>query len=628
MAYTDLDKSGATIPTTNYTPPAGAVYVDPIAGDDARTLTQAQNLATPLRTVFGATGAYSKVPANGTIVLRAGTYEEGFNGSTTTLTKSCTIQAYPGEQAWFDGSEVVSGFTGSGPYTKTSWTFHPGNTSTIPTSNIDRPEYTGNGGPAPSWYLDQCYIDGVRQQRVLSTTPGPGQFHVDANTNTIYLGTNPSGKTVRMASKRALFVTDTAISLRGIGIRRYTQGVAGTVGATTGAELIYYGGNNSDTVTTIERCAFTDFGVIGLSLNRKTFKVDHCVFARSGRNLMVAGGSIGSDNLEITNCTFVDTNMGQFPREPTAAAVKIVRSKDTIVTDNYFDGSPRCRTLWYDISCNRAKVARNRFVGRGTGAWSPLLYEISGGGLYSGTQYWSYIVDNDIVGDWQEGMTLLGSDHVKVWNNRIEKGNRVAIIIYQDERPAATDLASPGYPQNNGYLTRNIEVVNNDFGPATLFSQVVVYNSTGSHPGNADDMISRFEGNWFSTPQAVNAAQWGMGSSATYPATSWSDGRIQYNLIPATAGSGALDARLRFVQNGWKNFQQATAPTANQRVTNIPEDVAALYADTPDPQDPVVPPGGYLIARRVDGVWVAHVLNRYVGGRWREYAAKVYTLPE
>jgi parallel beta-helix repeat protein len=47
----------------------------------------------------GAKAALAKVPSGGTLVLRGGTYAEALG----TITKSVTIQSYPGETAWFDG---------------------------------------------------------------------------------------------------------------------------------------------------------------------------------------------------------------------------------------------------------------------------------------------------------------------------------------------------------------------------------------------------------------------------------------------------------------------------------------------------------------------------------------------
>ena len=120
MSRVGLDPTGTTLPDTDYTPPAGALYVSP-DGDDTRSRTTAQNPLTPLKTLFGSTGAYSKILAGDTIVMASGVYEEGQVGGTQDLTlrsKACTIQAAPGAQVWFDGSvHLSSGWTGSGPRT-------------------------------------------------------------------------------------------------------------------------------------------------------------------------------------------------------------------------------------------------------------------------------------------------------------------------------------------------------------------------------------------------------------------------------------------------------------------------------------------------------------------------------
>lgn len=72
--------------------------------------------------------------AGGTIVLRAGSYHEGkifVNSSSNTNSAyvalstgnaNITIQNYPGEEVWFDGSSVISSWTISGAYWYTPWT--------------------------------------------------------------------------------------------------------------------------------------------------------------------------------------------------------------------------------------------------------------------------------------------------------------------------------------------------------------------------------------------------------------------------------------------------------------------------------------------------------------------------
>src|SRR3954453_18548188 len=86
----------AAVGTASYPVPAGAVFVSP-AGADAGT----GAAAAPVRTL---TRALALTPAGGTIVMRGGVYHESL-----TVTKTVTIQNYPGETVWLDGAEEGTG---------------------------------------------------------------------------------------------------------------------------------------------------------------------------------------------------------------------------------------------------------------------------------------------------------------------------------------------------------------------------------------------------------------------------------------------------------------------------------------------------------------------------------------
>ena len=106
------DAGSLPLGEASYPVPSGAVFVSPGGSD-----TNAGTISAPLRTITKAT---SVTPAGGTIVLRAGAYHE-------TLTmpghKALTIQNYPGEAAWMDGSSAVTGWVKSGSvWVKSGWT--------------------------------------------------------------------------------------------------------------------------------------------------------------------------------------------------------------------------------------------------------------------------------------------------------------------------------------------------------------------------------------------------------------------------------------------------------------------------------------------------------------------------
>jgi hypothetical protein len=124
-------------------PQSNVLYVAP-SGNNSNPGT----VNSPKATLAGAVSAAS----NGyTIVLREGTYHESTN-----ISKQLTVQNYPGEEVWFDGSSVYSSWTGSGPWTTTlgfSWT------------PIDSSRYSQTGDGL-AHYPEQVWIDGVAQKQI------------------------------------------------------------------------------------------------------------------------------------------------------------------------------------------------------------------------------------------------------------------------------------------------------------------------------------------------------------------------------------------------------------------------------------------------------------------------------
>lgn len=546
-----VDKSGNTIPFSNYQVPLNNVIYLATNGNDSNN---GLSPAFPKRTIWGTLGAYAAVPSGGTIVVRGGTYEEGFVGDTVAVpirNKPCKIQAYPGEQPWFDGSTVASGWVKSGTvWTKSGFTFNAGNTSGFGTS--DKPSQT--------FYFDQLFINGVPQKRVASA-PVAGQFSFDPLTGVINIGSDPTGKEVRVSRYRGFAVFSAKIDLLGIGVRRYACGATSAnkdIGATKGYEAVYYGGTS--TGSRIEKCAFVDNAMVSLSVSKNQFVINQNIFVRAGKSHAQIGGSTGGDGLFFTWNYCGAGNLGNFPPEPTSGGVKIVKTDKATVTDNIFEDQQNAYLLWFDQTCTRAVIARNTCISTpGRNSKTGILWEISGGGLLpltgTRTQYWSYIVGNKMLGTYNYGgLVVLDCNFTKIWNNFVESGNTCCYMVRQDNRPSGV-LETAAGTYNYGavdFLTHDIEFCNNDIGPANTYAQFIAYNSNGVHPPTADTMFSRLEGNWWKTPSPKPQVQWG---------TTSNDGRI-------TITQAQLDARI-----GSKNYSGPTPPPSR---VSIPSDIAAL----------------------------------------------------
>ncbi|MEH3077163.1 MAG: DUF1565 domain-containing protein, partial [Quadrisphaera sp.] len=81
--------------------PAGAVFLSS-RGDDSAPGTEQAPVATLNR-------ALQVVPRGGTVVVRAGIYRDWYHSGDTyaVLQKRVTLQAFPHEQVWFDGTDVL-----------------------------------------------------------------------------------------------------------------------------------------------------------------------------------------------------------------------------------------------------------------------------------------------------------------------------------------------------------------------------------------------------------------------------------------------------------------------------------------------------------------------------------------
>ena len=186
----DAAEVGTTVGTAQYPVPAGAVVVSPSGNDGA-----AGTAAAPYRTL---TKAASAAAAGATIVLRAGTYHES-----VAVYKRVTIQSWPGETVWLDGSVPVNDWAASNGKWKAGWSVE---FDASPTYTRGAPDNAGswsfvNANFPMAAHPDQIWIDNVAQRQVGSLAAvTPGTFFHDEASNQLWLGTDPSGKDVARAT--------------------------------------------------------------------------------------------------------------------------------------------------------------------------------------------------------------------------------------------------------------------------------------------------------------------------------------------------------------------------------------------------------------------------------------------
>jgi hypothetical protein len=389
----------APVGTATYPVPVGALFVSPSGNDSA-----AGTIGAPKRTLGAAISAAS---SGATIVLRAGEYHEEV---TVPSSKTLTIQNYPGEAAWFDGSKVYPAWSGSGPWSAplgVSW------------SPISSSRY-GQEGDGLANLPEQVWVDDAALRQVADgATPGPGQFSVNRSAGTITIGTDPTGRVVRVAELRRPLLVTGPVTLQGFGVRRYSPAmVEGTDSA-----LIYVAGSAYNCV--LRDMVFRESGMHGMSLVRPItldkVTVEDC--NNAGIQITTGNGSRISRFL-IRRC-----NRGVWQREPITAGVKVTRTDDIILRDGIVDDVHGAFGVWFDVSCTGFIVA-NVTVNDTDIAFET---ELSGGGFFSGVQHHAWFVNcrSTNTVDWP--VKVFDSDYVTVANCDLDAA-RVPINVQQDER--------------------------------------------------------------------------------------------------------------------------------------------------------------------------------------------------
>lgn len=605
-------------------PTSGPVLFVSPSGDDYAAGTE----AAPKRTVKA---AMSSAASGATIVLRAGTYRESV---TTPSSKPLTLQPYPGEEVWFDGSAVYSSWTSNGNGT---WT--TGYTISHIRFNADR--YKGDdpcrNHPDQVWVDDvaltqvaddttpaagrfsvhngayalrtntsvagksvEVRIDGVTLSKLADgvVTPGAGQFsvqgatvlHVGTNTLTgkivevkvdgaaltratddtaptsgrfsahrrperLVIGTNQSGKSVRVAELVTAFTVTSPLTLRGVGVRGFSPNAIEGINA-----MIFYGGSSHGSV--LEHVWFADSAMASISVTKTNVRVSDCTFEDNGHS-----GIMGTncDGLIVERCAIRRMNGGQWQAEPTTAGIKLTRCDKVTVRLNHISQCPKAYGVWFDVSCTRTSFYGNVVDGGGT-MMNALEIELSDGGFYDGVQHHSIVASNWLTGasgkSAAAGVLLFDTGYVKVWNNDLRR-NGIPAYLWQDERVNNGDSGNKTFAICP-WRTRGNEVVNNilDSGVGANI-QFAAYAQNGDFGLLGADMFTRLSGNHFAAAPPGSMAQLGRSTGA----------RTSYNTPTALASAGAEVGSV--TGKVGRNHQGPDAAPADLP-DPLPADIAAL----------------------------------------------------
>lgn len=513
----DPNRGSAAVGSAAYAVPAGALFVDGANGSDSAAATQ----SAPLRTLAA---AVSRAKDGQTVVLRGGSYNESVQ-----VPKSITIQAYPHEAVWLDGTVPVTAWNGSGStWVSSGWKASFDNSMD---GVADNPRFVSSAQPLAA-RPDQVFYDGKQLKQVQKGQVVSGTFAVDPSNGQLILGDNPAGHTVRASNlKQAVYATAPGVTLQGFGVRGYA-----TPYEDKGAVRL---GNKNETARDL---TILDNAMIGLNIENDAAKVEHVTVQRSG---LLGIGVNQSYGLSIKDSIVTDNDTQLFKPEPVSGGIKITRSRGVSVVNN---DTSRNQThgIWCDESCYQVTIANNTANDNGV---TSIEVELSDTGVIAGNE-----ARNQTI-----GILVYNSGNFKVFNNDLGNNSLFSLKLAQDERRQATasfaghDPRRPIPDPTMPWLVKNITVSNNAFGNGGLYQFYALDGVTGIP---VDNMNVTITGNLFNNKVAGSdptLVGWGMGDKVTLqkfqtPAalaaaknSSWTNAMTPSSL-PLAAMGPAIDA--------------------------------------------------------------------------------------
>src|SRR3954452_11687349 len=487
----------AAVGTTSYEVPAGAVFVSP-AGSDTDTGTG--GAAAPVRTL---TRALAIAPAGGTIVLRGGVYHES-----VTVTKTVTIQNYPGEAVWFDGAERVTGWEAAGTPAGTVWRrsewdhvfdHRPTTTFGAPDGTTANWTFLNPSYPMAA-HPDQLWVNGVEMTQVDSlANVTTGRFYYDETDKALYVGTDPTTTTTEASTLQKVFSVRAANTvIRGIGIRRYAPSVPHQGALTLEKPGIVL---DNDTIL--------NTATAGIALTSSDITVRNTTIDGSG--LMGLRGRL-ADRAKLVSVRVTHNNDQHFNYSPAAGGVKITRTMGLTVRDSLFSGNWG-KGLWLDQSVSDSDIVGNDFL---KNKQNGISLELSAT---------STIANNRFLDNTSDAIKVNNTQDVNIWNNTF-RGNARTVWVAQDPRHAAdpedTYDLDPRRPVPDPRMTWYV-------GPITIANNIIVQPQAGAcivcvedytHERSADQIGVHTHGNVYNRvgTTTAKAVVWskGIGNPATF----------------------------------------------------------------------------------------------------------------
>jgi parallel beta-helix repeat protein len=511
-----------------YAVPDDAVYVSPSGNDGADGTASAA-----LRTLQHAVAV---APSGSTIVLRGGIYHEQVE---IPANKSLTVQAFPHEAVWLDGSSAVGGWTKQGSaWVHAGWTAQFDSTASYTAGSTANQGFINPAYPMAA-HPDRAWIDGVALRQVGSAAAvTAGTFYADYAGKRLIVGSDPSGHDVRASDVELALTSRSAnTTIRGLGVRRYASSVPDM------ATVRLIGANDR-----LENVVVTDNATQGITALATHITVSHVTTSDNGLLGMHANYA---DGLVVDHVLAQHNNLEHFNFAPVSGGLKFSRTRgitvtDTVSRDNIGVG------LWLDESCYNATVVRNDLVNnQGHG----LSFEISATGV---------LADNIVTGNGQDGFKINNANHVQIWNNTFG-GNGRDLELVQDVRHAS-DLSVPGHDPRQKlpdvtmtWILSDIDVFNNAFG----------LQNPGEYEIYARDYTAQ------SAPQRLDIA---VDNSVFTKPVAGTQGEIVWGSTPGNVTIYRSIATFN-AATGWTNLEAAVGQTLpSGTLTQLARPLSALIA--------------------------------------------------
>lgn len=397
-----------------------------------------------------------------TISLRGGTYNE----SVQIYNKRVMIKSADGERAVLDGAVPVTGFRKSGG----DWY-----------ANNWKKQFSRTQGPMVSSaqpeaaYPDQVFLNGVPLRQVLKRWKVvPGTFYHDTAGDRIWIGDNPTGKTVEASnlSWALYFNRANGSSLRDVTIRRYA-----TEGADMGA-VRAYANNLVLSGVTIELNAFSGVSAMGQN-----------IVIRDSR--FIDNGYLGVhahqvDTFVVERSAVLGNNKAGFDAWHAAGGLKVTEGwgitvRDSDVSRNDGPG------IWTDIDTRYVTVARNMVEGNGrSGIQIELTQNVN-------------VVSNVTLDNGEAGIWVLESPDVAVYHNASYR-NETELRVLEGPRRDLRNIVIRNNILGEGRADQQALLMVDDWTENRSFEQMGVtsnYNAFWLPVSSPTDYISR----WARWPQ-------------------------------------------------------------------------------------------------------------------------------